>query len=297
MQLSIIPSYICNFHCNYCYLGNLTYNNKVLSIEKIKQRVNEISSKYKIDRVVLFGGEISLLNKNYIDELYNFLNKYDLSFVTNLSQDWFINYSLCKNVHLSISLNEERPYYKETLEKIKKLRNVKNICLSVVVLPSILNKNPSELLSFYEDLGLDIIFIQYHPSIYCDVKYNITTKQFSNFLYNILKEKEKYEYSFTIHNEIILKDDTYKSTADNFLFINPNGNFSSIKYNEKEEEYYVEFNTLKEWESFCKEEKTWYYKKCNNCKYFGKCKAEHLINLNKNNCSGLYNLLEKYNKV
>lgn len=296
-SLSIIPSYNCNFHCKYCYLGKLTYQKDILSLDVIQNRLYEIKTKYNIDRVILFGGEISILNKDYIESLYNLVKDYTVTFVTNLSQDWFINYCLAKNVSLSVSLNEERPEYKRTLQKLKALKGLKNICLSVVVLPSLLCKTPKEILDFFEELGHNVIFIQYHPSIYCDVNYKILTKDYSTFLVNLLKEKHKHSYHFKIENETILNDDTYKSTSDNFLFLNPNGKYSVVQYTPEEKEYYLEFSTLEEWESFCKNEKTWYKQNCENCKYFGKCKAEHLVNLNQNNCSGLFNLIEEYQKI
>lgn len=296
-NISIMPTYKCNFDCEYCYLGELTKNKKILDLNILNERLSEIEKKYIIETVTIYGGEISLLDKKYLDDLYSLTKDYDPLLVTNLSNEWIIEYSLNKNLNVSISLNEERPHYKQTLEKIYKYKNLKNLSLSVVVLPSLLKRDVKELLEFYESIGLEIMFIQYHPSIYSHKKYNISTKDYIDFLINILNEKHKNKYNITICNEIILNDIKYSPTANNFIFINPDGNYSSIKYDNNEIESPIIFNTLQEWENFCNNEFEWYKENCNSCKYFKKCKAEHLINLKPGNCSGLYNLLEFYNKL
>lgn len=295
--LSIMPSLYCNYNCEYCYLGDLRKNKTLLNLDILANRLDEITQNYTIQHTTLYGGEISLLPQTYLNDLLQLVKDYNPAFVTNLSQEWFLNYCLINNVKLSISLNEERTNYNKTLQILKTLKGIKSICLSVVVLPSLLKKDSFEILDFFEDLGFDVIFIQYHPSIHSKVVYNITTKDYSDFLLRIIKAKYERDYKFKIQNEIVLRDTTYRATADSFMFINQNGNFSSIKYNEKEEEYFVEFNTLQEWKDFCKQEQKLYYTKCHTCKYYNKCKAEHLVNLEKDNCSGLYNLLEEYSKI
>lgn len=294
LQLSIIPSYFCNYNCEYCYLGKLRSERTLLPLNTLLNRMQELEQEHFIDHITVYGGEISLLSKEYIQELYNFIQSYKVTFVTNLSNDWLVDFCKEKNIHLSISLNEERQYYDKTLTKLLEMEKTSNMDLSIVVLPSILKTPVSELLSLYEKIGLDVFFIQYHPSILSKVNYQITEDEYSNFLYNIIKETKEHSYNINIGNIEIFKDNDYKPTADNFIFINPNGKFSSVKYVNGVEQP-IEFSTLKDWKEFCNAEKKWYFDNCQFCEYYNKCKAEHLVQLDKKECSGLYTLLKKIN--
>lgn len=297
-NLSIQPTFLCNFNCNYCYLGNLRNYANILNLRVLERRIEEILNKYQIRNINLYGGEISLLKPSYLEELVAICSRIGIkpTVITNLSNDWIIDFCEERSLPLSISLNEERPYYKETLEKIKKLRNKGNKNLSVVVLPSMLDKDYSGLMSFYEKLGLDVFFIQYHPSVHScksGVVYDININHFSNFLKGIISEKHRKDYEIKIINEDILNNKDYNPLMSGFLFITPFGQYSTILYQNGIERYEY-FNSLEEWEECCKKEYREYFLKCNLCEYFGKCKAEHLEVIDKKECSGLYELQKWY---
>lgn len=297
-NLSIQPTFLCNFNCSYCYLGNLRNCSDILDLRVLEQRIEEILNKYQIRNINLYGGEISLLKPSYLEELVDICSKIGIkpTVITNLSNDWIVDFCEKGSLPLSISLNEERPYYKETLEKIKKLRNKGNKNLSVVVLPSMLDKDYSDLMSFYEKLGLDVFFIQYHPSVHScksGVVYDININHFSNFLKGIISEKHRKDYEIKIINEDTLNNKDYNPLMSGFLFITPFGQYSTVLYQDGIERYEY-FNSLEEWEECCKKEYREYFLKCNLCEYFGKCKAEHLEVMDKKECSGLYELQKWY---
>lgn len=293
LQLSIIPSFYCNFNCRYCYLGDLKKDKTVLDLNILKERLIELENQYNIHHISIYGGEMSLLPNEYLLNLIDLLKDYNISFVTNLSNIKFIDFCNQFNIPVSISLNEERDNYKNTLYNLQQLKTKHE--LAVVVLPSILDKNPKDLLDFYEKLGHDVFFIQYHPSSNNLFRYNISTKDYVEFLYHILNYHISGNYTFEITNKIILSDSTYIPTMDSFLFINPNGNFSSIIYNNNIEQS-LEFISLNEWKKHCKVEEELYFKQCNLCKYYKKCKAEHLVDFEKPYCSGLYKIIESMEK-
>lgn len=293
LHLSIVPSYQCNYHCSYCYLGKLTNDKTLLDLNILKDRINELEKNYDIEHICLYGGEISLLDKKYINDMLYILGNKNIALVTNLSNDWIIDYALIHNIKLCVSLNKERPYYNETLDKLKKLKGIKNIKLSVVVLPSLINGDITSTFNEYKELGFNILFIQYHPSEYSKIKYDIGNNNFIEFVLKMCDENKKQGYPIDIDNEIIFNDDTYSPTMNNFVFISPNGKYSSVIY-EKNIEKQIFFDTIEEWETHCKNEYKEYYSKCNMCQLFNKCKAEHLIDMgNKNDCSGFYNYFIK----
>lgn len=297
-NLSIQPSFYCNFNCPYCYLGKLRKDESLLPLNKLEMRLKEISEKYYVRNITLYGGEISLLDKGYLQSLSNLCESIcsKITVVSNLSNLWLVDFCDSKNYTLSISLNEERPNYIKTLNKIESLERKDNKNLSIVVLPSILNKSPESLLNFYNNIGIDIFFIQYHPSIYSETSYNISIDEYSNFLKGIIEQYFIGNYSIKIINEDILRNKEYNPNLDGFLFINPQGNYSTVIYKDNIEEY-LEFDNLRKWEECCKKEYIRYFNQCQFCEYFNHCKAEHLEVINKKECSGLYKLQKWYEKV
>lgn len=293
--LSIQPSFECNYNCPYCYLGDLRKNKTLLNLNTLKYRLIEILKGYEIRNITLYGGEISLLSKDYLKSLVDMCKGVGTTpaIVSNLSNDWIIDFCEDNQLPLSISLNEERPYYKETLEKVRGLKNKHNKNLSIVVLPSLLKKDHRELMEFYSSLGIDLFFIQYHPSIHSKISYSIAVKEFSDFLRNMIAQSRTYDYGIKIINEEILRNPDYNPLMSGFLFITPEGKFSTVEYRSRIE-HYIDFDSLEEWKEYCKKEYREYYQKCNLCKYFGKCKAEHLEIMGEENCSGLYDLQEWY---
>ena len=296
IHLSIMPTYKCNYHCKYCYLGDMTKDNTILDLNIVSNKIQEIDKRYNIDNVCIYGGEVSLLDKKYLLDLTKILNKYNISLVTNLSNDWVVDFCLINDIRLCVSLNEERPFYNETLTKLRKLKHIKNISLSIVILPSLITDEQIEkAFDIYEELGFEVLFIPYHPSITSKEVVDIKSHIFEESLMKFLKENNKRNNPITISNEIILKDVNYEPTSNKFLFINPNGDYSSVKYDDKGIESFITFNSLDEYDEFCNNEKTLYYNKCHDCKFYGKCKAEHLIfNGYEKSCSGLYHCLDQY---
>ena len=62
LTLSIMPSYKCNFKCQYCYLGDLIQNDNLLNLENLESSLLELKQLYNIKNVSLYGGELSLLD-------------------------------------------------------------------------------------------------------------------------------------------------------------------------------------------------------------------------------------------
>ena len=293
IKLSIQPTFLCNYNCEYCYLGNLRKDKTILDLDILKQRLEEITKIYNIDNIQILGGEISILDINYLNDLCNIIKKYPYAMTTNLSNNWLINYCLQNNINLGISLNEERPFYQETVNKLKTLKNIKCITLSSVVLPSLLNKSPKEILKFYESLGFITYFIQYHPSLTNNVIYDLTLKDYINFMNNLINEYKTNHYNLIIGNEIAMTDTVYSVSYDKCLLINPNGKLSIIIENDDGYEYYKELNNIQEFISFQSEYETYRVNECLKCEHFNNCLGKHLVSSNTKKCSEIFKIFNK----
>lgn len=293
VKLSIHPTFNCNYRCPYCYLGNLRDNEQVLPLQVLSDRLSEVKSLYNISSIQILGGEVSLLRENYLYELCSMLEGIPHSITTNLSNTWLINFCLQNNVGMGVSLNEERPNYDLTLKRLKILKGMKGITISSVVLPSLIKKDPKDILSLYNELGFTTYFIQYRPSIYSELDYNLSLEDFTHFIERIFRAYRKGNYDFKIGNEIASKDKTLKASFDNCLFINPNGKFSTILENNQGREYYKEFQNLQEFDDFRNSYGKGRAAQCTDCYYFSKCKGEHLVSNNPLKCSQSFELFNR----
>ncbi len=295
LTLSIMPSYKCNFKCQYCYLGNLIQSDNLLSLENLESSLLELKQLYNIKNVSLYGGELSLLDNVYLQRLADLIKlqlpKSSISLTSNFSNENILTFCLLNNIKLNVSLNEERYQYSKTLQQIKEYTGTKLFDLTVVVLPSIINRPINELYKFYNKLGFDVFFIQHHNSVY-KKSCSISLDQFSRFLYDfICYHSMQSDAKFKIENLNVLNDTDFDPNTEGYLFINPNGKYCTTVFKNNIEQY-VTFDNLQQWQTFCEKSYQTYIKSCSTCKYFNKCKAEHLETLNNNNeCSGLKRLL------
>ena len=68
MNLSINPSYFCNFRCDFCYLTpEQLGDQKKIEPEKLNQLLSEVED--PIDHIDLYGGEIGALKDGLIGKV------------------------------------------------------------------------------------------------------------------------------------------------------------------------------------------------------------------------------------
>lgn len=72
IDLSITPLHFCNLNCEFCYLGRLRYAKDILDLQHIEKILNE----YDVRILDIYGGEITLLDDQYVIQLVEMLKKY-----------------------------------------------------------------------------------------------------------------------------------------------------------------------------------------------------------------------------
>ena len=87
MIISLNPTYLCNFRCDFCYLTTeqLADKNKI-DLNVLDHRLSEVSKQTEIEYIDLYGGEISTLGDNYFYELKDTIRKYyqgEINIITN----------------------------------------------------------------------------------------------------------------------------------------------------------------------------------------------------------------------
>lgn len=286
---------MCNHNCDFCYLYN-HHDKTILNLDILKQRLYEISMYFTIEKFNLYGGEITILSREYLKKLNDIMIKYRCKnyLTTNLYD--VSKLDVFENVSFSTSLNEERPDYEYIKSILKKGIDLENLTILSMVTPSLLKRAPKEILNGYNNLNIKwLSFIKYYPSINTGDLYKITQNQYENFLINILKyyidNKESFDYKLCLESG--LRDCLQRrypiATNDQCIRISPEGKFGAIYYNDDNLEYFKWYENIEDYITDSKTEKIDYIKKCGHCEYYGHCWTEHLTKIK---CDGCKKLLE-----
>lgn len=289
-NLSIQPSFCCNWHCKFCYLGGLKSDNTLLSIDVLKKRLSEIKQHYQIINVQILGGEPSILAVDYLEKLQLLIQNYSVTYVTNFSNMNFINFCLQHNVKLTVSVNKERQHFYDTVNNLKKVKGLKNIQLSSIVLPSLLNDTVENILQFYNDLGFDVYFLKYNASQTNKFNYCITNDEYYQFINNLVKQYKQGNYIFKLKNIDFLSQKDVNAISCDTLFINPNGKFSTITYDKEDKEHFVEFDTVEQFNKFYADTLSQQKIVCKDCQCYSQCGSENIFSSDQVKCMNLFKL-------
>jgi|GEM_PF-982150 len=284
MNVSINPWYFCNLNCDFCYLSKEQLQNKsLLRIEDIKKHLEEIEEIKTID---IYGGEVSLIEDNYMIELIEVCKDYtsDISIVTNgtIVKDWMKK----EEIHLSISFDGEARDKNEVV-----FNNLMLLERNYNIIGLVSNKfNIEEFTTLTNILPQTCLSVELKPYSVSDnnENKNLNSKFINNVKYILINSNK------SIVNEDRLKlslSGTYNAFSDEHIYITPNNKIGTLDFKDGKE-YFNEYDTFKEYKKKWKETIS---EDCKDCIFLGKCLTEHYKdNEEKDSCSGFFNLLEWY---
>lgn len=309
MILSLNPTYFCNFRngkcAETCYLTkDQLASSQLLSIDKIKQRVEELTVSFELEHIDLYGGEITILPIDYQIELMTFLSSLDVSvnLVTNLSNpdSPFITH-LPRNFTLSISWDyQARQAADKIFERMKKLESGF----------SILSLGSHEYSSFDPEMILKMLMELPKLKSFEIKPYNqnqsneqsYTHKDFENLIQKYILKYHELRPHYRLVNIDLLDlclSKSKSSWSDQHLYLTPNNELSVLEFDSQGREYFKKVDSIKDYLTWAQTEKNLYSTDphCQQCPYLGHCLSEHLKPIDHfetNGCSGLKNLIDWY---
>lgn len=300
MNLSINPWYYCNFRCHFCYLTEEQLSNKkLLDIDKLDQRLAEIQTYDNIEHVDLYGGEISLLPKEYLAELQSCLEAYGINSVninTNLSA--INDVMLDPFFHISVSYDfTAREQYNKVWRNMILLP--KQFSVLMLASDKLITEDVDYMISQYNLLS-NLTSVEIKP--YSENQANslkVSFIQYEEFIKRWLTSKVKKNFDFI--NEYLIQDvldKTKNSFSDDHVYITPSGQFAVLEFDLNDREFFQEYDTFEEYLHWCHLERQRVSKNkfCSNCEYYGHCLSEHLRDVKSldNSCNGFKLLIDWY---
>jgi MoaA/NifB/PqqE/SkfB family radical SAM enzyme len=302
MNISINPTYFCNFRCDFCYLSARQLSDRTrLDLDVLHRRLSEISSYQKIDSVDLYGGEIGILPKEYLYEIKSLLGGFGLqsaNIITNLSviNPAFIDPFFDISVSYDFDCREKHALVWRNMCELPR-----EFSILMLAGKCLIRKCPDEMIQFLNTLN-NLVSVEIKP--YSQNQANSHPVEFSDFEDFVKKWIiSKEEKRFTFVNELLLQDVLSRSRnsfSDDHVYITPNGRFGVLDFDLNDREYFQEYDSFEQYLDWCVREKTRVHKNnfCNSCEYLGRCLSEHLRDVQDttHSCNGFKNLIEWYKK-
>jgi len=300
MNISINPTYFCNFKCDFCYLTpEQLDDNKLLSIDTLRDLLDEVDMLFGIDKVDLYGGEVGLLPKKYVHELTQLFTSYDITDI-----DIITNLSMVNDVVLDDAFHLTVSYDFDCREKSDLVFGnmfliPKPFSVLLLASPCLMEKDVDEMIQTLNLVGnIESVEIKPYSSNQAN-NLNITDDQFENFVKKWIESPVEKNFNFI--NKLLIEESILKqrnSFSSDHVYITPNGKFAALEFDENDNEYFLELDSMLDYADWVKLESKRVNENqfCSNCEYYGHCLSEHLREVKslEHSCNGFKLLLDWY---
>jgi len=297
MNVSINPSYFCNFRCKFCYLTpeQLADQNKI-DLDLLDERLLEIRMVDKITHVDLYGGEIGALKKDYFYNMRDVIRKHyrdDINIITNFSMlhEGFFE----DDFYLSVSYDFEA---REKSDRVYQnmLQSPVPIAVLILASPEVIAMDVESMITRLNACS-SVTSVEIKPySINQANSYSVTHKQYEQFVIKWLEASTPKRFHFINKDQIqesLAKE--YNAFSSDHVYITPNGKFGVLEFDKDDKEYFLELDTYAEYKQWAEQEPTKNCSPvCHSCEYFGNCLTEHYrwVKDLDNGCNGYKGLLD-----
>lgn len=300
ITVSVNPTYLCNFRCDFCYLTpEQLADRTTASVDKISQLLDQIAAQRTISHVDLYGGEISVLPEEYQTNLVDLIQRHctgAVNVVTNLYRITPLVNEPTVTITVSYDFNARERH--ETV-----LRNMKglNRPFHVLVLATnrVLSMNVDDIINTFNGIpNVRTIEIKPYSSNQAN-QHNMTHVQYEEFVKKWLSSKVIKRFEFTNQHELDgVLSGTRNSFSDDHVYITPAGRFAVLEFDLNGNEFFQEldcFDQYVEW-TFKEKARVFANSHCNTCEYLGRCLTEHIRHVDNvdQSCNGYYKLIEWY---
>lgn len=300
MKLSINPTYFCNFRCEFCYLGTDQLGDpRRLPLNRLDNLLTEITKFEPIEYVDLYGGEVALLPEDYMEQMFDIIEKYcknRVSVITNLSA--IHPTFLSRDVILSVSYDFNcREKHELVFQNMMKYPN--DIHVLMLAGKCLIQQDVDEMIMMLNSLR-NVATVEIKP--YSTNQYNahgVSFRDFEEFVKKWISSTVPKTFEFT--NERLILDSLSgeaNSFSDDHVYITPTGNLAVLDFDLNDNEYFQELQSFPQYLAWAEREKSRVYMNgyCGKCEYLGHCLSEHLREVRdmEQSCNGFKHLLDWY---
>ena len=297
MNISLAPSFHCNFRCSWCYLSTEQLRDRTLiDLDLLNSKLQMLEP---IEHIDIYGGEPATLPTSYALELLDVLQKHtnSINVISNFSvvPEWFHRTDI--TVSASYDWNQRQSH-----EKV--LNNIISFSRPVAVLmlatENLCKENPQTIASVLNSIAT-IGSVEIKP-------YSINQHNQHNMDWTVFEDWIKIWLSLDLKFDLVnrkLLDRSikklYTAYSDNHLYIDPTAQLSVLDFDLNDREYFRPIKNLTEYKQWTVQEHTMVKnnKFCSQCNWQGHCATEHYRNVKSidRSCNGFKNLLDWYARL
>ena len=294
MNISLAPSFHCNFRCPWCYLSvNQLRDKTLLDLDLLDNRLSTVAP---IEHVDIYGGEPATLPRDYTVRLLDLLQQHtsSINVISNFSRvpEWF------HRTDISVSASYDwtaRERHDQVLANIVGFS--RPVPILMLATHELCQVEPQEIAAVLNSIST-VGSLEIKP---------YSTNQFNqhNMDWTVFEEWIKIwlslDLNFDLVNRGILERSIaklYNAYSDNHLYIGPDGNYSVLDFDLNDREYFRPMQDLSEYQAWCRVERNMVQQNtyCGSCRWQGNCATEHyrrVASLDRS-CNGFKNLLDWY---
>lgn len=303
LVLSVNPLYRCNFRCSFCYLTkDQLASSKVLDLRQLRAQLRLITAQARIKHVDLYGGEVTLLDDGYVEELLALMKEFypgKINVVTNLSQlkPWLLR----PDIDLSVSWDGDlRQDHKAVFSHI--VSTDKPVHVLLLASPAMMAWSDAKLAETIDLLNLagNVVSVEVKPYSANQANHHrFRNREFEHFIVRWLTIDRDFNFEFVNEKNLAAVLDRRKNAwSDDHLYITPEGELAVLEFDEKHREYFKPLASMASYADWCVDEKrrTRENPRCASCQFLGACLSEHLKNemSEDDSCDGFKGLIEWY---
>lgn len=301
ITLSINPTFYCNLSCAFCYLTpQQLKDRRRIALEVLEERIDEVlAAGYTVTHVDLYGGEVLLLPEDYLNAIKTMLHARgidDIVLITNLT---LVNSAaLDEDFELGVS-------YDFTAREKSEL-----VFSNLITLPRWFNLLTLASREFLDQVTPDefvqtVNLLSNANSVeikpYSENQANqqpVSFKEYEDFVWAVIHHPDRTFY-FENESQLIKSLDGKRNAySDDHLYITPNGRFAVLEFDLNDREYFLELDSIQNYEMWTVKEKARVNKNqfCGNCEFKGRCLSEHLREVKSldESCNGFHGLLVRW---
>lgn len=299
IDLSINPSYFCNFSCDFCYLTPAQLRDKTrIGVDQLTAKLADVSSTFDIRRVDLYGGEICALPVDYVSDLLLAIRTMTgcrPNVVTNLSK--LPSYDVTQVV-LSVSYDfSHREKHEQVLRNMHRMRSP--IHVLILATPGVIADDVDNMIATLNDIP-SVITVEIKPySTNQANNHQLPYVEFERFIQRWITSPVPKRFSFI--NEIRVNEairGMVNSFSNDHLYITPTGDYAVLDFDLNDREYFRSIATLDDYITWSAKERNQVFANsyCGKCEYLGRCLSEHLRDVKdmSQSCNGFKGLLDWY---
>lgn len=307
MFVSVNPSYLCNFRCNFCYLTKEQLADaKRIELTTLDALINEIKIFKPTEELTfdLYGGEISSLPDDYVLALLDLLYKYThepVRITTNLAR--VPSYLYDARIDIAVSYDgtarQDSALVKENMKVLgsKKPYNILTLVSKKLITQGFPRLFLEELMTLPNIQSLEYKSYSKNQAN----QHKVSFLDFEKYMKKVIESYEILEPYYNLNNldllEAVIRNE-HNAFSDDHIYITPNGQYAVLEFDENDNELFTEFNFFTQYLNWCDKEKLDVMSNsyCMSCEYFGKCLSEHLREVKdiSESCNGFKGLIDWY---